>query len=102
MQQLRVVGIYLLVLVVAIYAGIKAYIYFGVKGTVDDAIAMVRPFVQISYGGISSSIEGAVSVDQIEVQTPAEAIPLRIGSLRLEGPELGFLFDVASGFEDGV
>ena len=101
MQQLKLLGVYALILAAVIYAAIKAYIYFGVKGNLDDAIARAQPFAQISYGGISSSLDGSIEVDGIEVKTGQQALPIRIGSLQLQGTSIGFLFDAAKGFGQG-
>lgn len=101
MQQLRTLGVYALILAAAAYAVIKAYIYFSVKGELDDAITRAQPFVQISYSGISSSLEGSIEVDGIEVKSDQQTLPIRIGSLQLQGTSIGFLFDVAKGFGPG-
>ncbi len=101
MQQLRVLGVYGLILVAVIYAAIKAYIYFSVKGELDDAIALARPFAEISYSGISSSLKGSIEVDGIEVRSGQQALPIRIASLQLQGAGIGFLFDIAKGFGQG-
>jgi hypothetical protein len=101
MQQLKVLGVYALILAAVIYTAIKAYIYFGVKGNLDDAIARAQPFAQISYSGISSSLDGSIEVDGIEVKTDQQALPIRIGSLQLQGTGIGFLFDAAKGFGQG-
>ena len=98
MQQLKVLGVYALILAAVIYAAIKAYIYFGVKGKLDDAIARAQPFAQISYSGISSSLDGSIEVDGIEVRSGQQTLPIRIGSLQLQGTGIGFLLDAAKGF----
>jgi hypothetical protein len=100
MQKFRVLVIYALLIVAAVYAGIKAYIYFSIKGELDTVIAHVGPFAEISYRGISSDIRGKLSVEGFEMSLPDQPLPLRIDAMRLEGPGIGFLFDVAAGFED--
>lgn len=100
MQKFRVLVIYSLLVAAAVYGAIKAYIYFSIKGEVDTAIVHASPFAGISYRGISSDIRGKVSVNGIEVNLPNQSLPLRIDALRLEGPGIGFLFDMAAGFKD--
>ena len=101
MQQLRVLFVYALILAAVVYGAIKAYVYFSVKGELDDAVARLQPFAQISYGGISSSLKGSIEVDGIEVKSAQQPVPMRIGSLRLQGDGPGFLFDAAKGFGGG-
>jgi len=99
MQQLKFLIIFPLILLALVYGGIKAYIYFGVKGKLDDAAAQAQPFAEIRYDGISSTLDGSIAVDNIAVKTPEQSIPVRIGTMELRGPGLGFLLDLAGGFE---
>ncbi len=102
METLRDYTLYALIGLLLIYAGLKAYVYFGVKDQMERLDAMVRPFSQVTYDGIASSLlAGSVSVENIEVKQAEKALPLRIRSTTLSGDGIGFLFDLSDGFSSG-
>ena len=78
-----------------LYAGVKGYIYFSVKSKLDDAIAMAGPFVQIEYGGISSGLDGWISVDDIDIFPAGLDDRLHLDSLSVKWPHIGHML---SGF----
>lgn len=102
MRNLKTPGLILLLALVLAYGLLKVYVYFSVKSQADELVARVRPFAELSYSGISSNLlDGRVALEGIEARTSERAFPLRIGSLAVQGPGLGFLMDVASGLEGG-
>jgi hypothetical protein len=98
MDRMRTLGLYLLVVLVAVYAGIKAYVYFSVQGELDALASRLRPFAQFSYDGIASGLQGSVAVEGVEIRSSGLPLPVRIARVSLEGPGPGFLFDAAAGF----
>jgi hypothetical protein len=99
MNRIRTVAIAVLVLAAGLYIAVKAYVYFGVRGELDRLAALAQPFVQLTYGGISSDLAaGRAAVTGIEVRVPGQTLPVRLASLVLEGKGPGFLLDLAGGF----
>lgn len=85
-------------LTVSLYGGLKAYIHVNTKANLDNLRAMARSFVAIHHGGIASSLSGGLEIRDLEIR-PAQGISsIRIGSLTLRGPGLGFLLDLAGGW----
>jgi hypothetical protein len=99
MRQLKTLVWYGLILVGGLYALVKLGVYLRVKDGLDEAVARVQPIAAVTYGGISSSIGGSVSVEGIEVRAGSQAVPLRVGTLLVEGPGAGFLYRVITGFD---
>lgn len=86
------------ILAVALYGGLKTYIYVNTKDGVEKFQAMARPFASIRYGGIGSSLNGGLEIQDVEISPVQSSAPVRIGSLSLRGPGLGFLLDLAGGW----
>ena len=95
----RLVQILVLIVVVAAggYGALKGYVWFKVKGKLDDAVLMAGPYADISYGGISSELRGSVAVDDLRIAPHGAAGELHAASVQLQGPNLGFLLDLAGG-----
>lgn len=47
------------------YGGSKAYIYYQVSDRVDSAIPFISPYMDFQYGGISSTLTGELTIDDI-------------------------------------
>ena len=63
----RFVVMAILVGVVGI-AGAKAYVHHQVTTNLDRAILMVKPFADIQYDGVSSTLSGTLSVERISAR----------------------------------
>ncbi|MCP3663510.1 MAG: hypothetical protein GY696_13635 [Gammaproteobacteria bacterium] len=80
------------------YAGVKGYIYQSVKTNMDSVIVQARPFAEIQYGAIGSSlIEGAINLDSITITPTGKAGDLKIEQFKIQGDGLGFLLDISQG-----
>jgi len=88
----------LLALIVAVcgYFGSKFYLHYRVSSGLDNALVMAAPFAQIQYHGVSSSINGEISVDGITVRMNDFGDPLYIDKLRLITPGYFFLLNMAN------
>ncbi|MDG9924180.1 MULTISPECIES: hypothetical protein [unclassified Pseudomonas] len=59
-----------LLAIVAVAILIKASLWLSVRSIMNDAIAQMSPFMNLSYRGITSSFDGRVGVEGIKVQVP--------------------------------
>ena len=50
------------------YGGSKLMLHHKVESAVDNAVIAVSPFVNIDYGGVSSTMGGELTIDAIEAQ----------------------------------
>ncbi|MEH6358055.1 MAG: hypothetical protein V7745_03640 [Pseudomonadales bacterium] len=78
----------LILLVVAIVVGVKGFIYYKVTTQLDDAIALVSPFVLITYEDVSSSLEGEVNVEGVKIKAYGNSLELAIDDVGVKFPDL--------------
>ncbi len=101
MSKLKIIVPAFALLLAAVYGGFKGYIYYQVSSQLDELIEMAAPFAHISYGGISSTLDGRLTVENIQVipqGVPDEASIDAIG-VRGDGPV--FLLRLLSGLKEG-
>lgn len=78
----------LLVLVAVVIGGIKGFIYYQVTSQLDDAIATLSPFARISYEGVSSDLQGGVSVQGVKVKAYGNDLALDIDEVQVKFPDI--------------
>ena len=87
----------------AFYGGIKGYVYYRVSSELDKMISMASPFVDISYGGISSSLDGSVAVENVRVLPQGVSDSVTVDAIEVRGDGPLFLYQLTSGFKgDGL
>ena len=69
---------------VAVAILIKVSLWLSVRSIMNDAIAQMSPFMSLSYQGITSSFDGRVGVEGIEVQVPMFNDEFRIAHAELK------------------
>jgi len=72
------------------YFGAKFYLHYQVSSGLDNALLMASPFVDIQYGGVSSTMTGKLSVNGITIRMNDFSDPLYIDQLSLITP--GFFY----------
>lgn len=81
----------------AVYGGTKFYLHHKVESELDKGIAMVRPFMSISYREVTSDLlEGSLSVEGISISPTEIPERMRIGQIKVRGDGVGFLLDLAT------
>ncbi|NIP73509.1 MAG: hypothetical protein GWO16_10985, partial [Gammaproteobacteria bacterium] len=65
MFKVKNILIAIILLAGAAYGGLKAYVYFQVKGQVERLSRAASPFAGLSYDGISSSLDGTIVVEGV-------------------------------------
>lgn len=60
-----------LLAILAVAILIKVSLWLSVRSIMNDAVAQMSPFMNLSYQGITSSFDGRVGVEGIKVQIPA-------------------------------
>ncbi len=72
------------------YFGAKFYLHHSVSSSLDDALLMASPYVDIQYTGVSSTMSGELSIDGIKVRMSGFDDPLYIDKLSIITP--GFFY----------
>ncbi len=101
MPKIKNLLLALLLIAGAGYGGLKAYIYYKFKNNIDDVVAMAQPFARIDYGGLGSSLDGTLTVKDITIAPLIFDDEIRVRSLEIQGPGLGFLLSGTKQFKRG-
>lgn len=80
-----------LLAVLALGLLIKVSLWLSVRAVMNDAITQLAPLMDISYGGISSSFDGRVGLNKVEIRIPALQDSVRVASAELKFHGLGEL-----------
>lgn len=99
MARVRNIVIVLLLSAALVYLGLKGYIYYQVKTSLDDAIATAGPMAEITYDGIYSSLTGSVTVRDIVVRAFGDEV--RLGAARVGTPNVLVLLSALSELQRG-
>lgn len=93
-RHIRNILIAALLAILALAAGINGYIHHQFKTNIDGAFASVRPFVQIKYSDLSTSIFSG-KVELKNVRFSAEVLPetLTLGNITLETPGFAYMLN---------
>lgn len=91
----------IVVLAGAAYGGLKAYVYFQVKEQVDALSRTASPFARLSYDGIGSRLDGTVTIEGVRIEPHQLPDELRIDTVELETPGLGFVLSGSDSLQGG-
>jgi hypothetical protein len=80
-----------LLAILAIGLLIKVSLWLSVRAVMDDAIKQLSPIMQISYGSITSSFDGRVGLNNLEIRIPALDDHVQVASAELKFHGLGEL-----------
>ncbi|XGX14659.1 hypothetical protein PSGK_01885 [Pseudomonas solani] len=66
---------------------IKLSLYLSVRSIMNDAIQQLSPIMDISYGGITSSFDGRVGLENLKVRVPAlgDSVQVTHAELKFNG-----------------
>ncbi|UVE19361.1 hypothetical protein NVV93_08300 [Pseudomonas sp. LS44] len=77
--------------VVAIALLIKLSLWLSVRSIMQDAVGRLAPVMDVTYGGITSSFDGRVGLEKVNVRVPALGDSVRIEHAELKFNGLGEL-----------
>lgn len=76
-----------------VYAGVKGYAHYQIKASIDDTLALARPFVDIKYQSLSTNLRGAATLTGISISPNEFPEIFMLDALTLSGPDLDFLIN---------
>ncbi|MDX2505414.1 MAG: hypothetical protein QNL62_13185 [Gammaproteobacteria bacterium] len=85
---MKKIVITLIVLSITIFAAIKGTTWYLTQQFVDNQIVQAKPFVQISYKDIKTSLTGSATVTGIKIYIPAIDDAIYIESIQFLAPDL--------------
>ena len=93
-RHIRNILIATLLALLALAAGINGYVHHQFKTNIDSALNAVRPFAQVNYSDLSTSmLSGKVELKNVRVS--AEVLPetLTLGNITLETPGFTYMLN---------
>lgn len=76
------------------YMGAKLYIANRVSSALDNLLIMASPFANVTYSGVSSTMGGTLSVDDVEVKVNGYRDPVRADKISIVTPGFWYLLDL--------
>jgi len=101
MKKLKYFVLVPLVIAVLAYGGIKAYMYFSLKNKMDQLAQQFSLFGQLEYGGLTTSVKGSLTVEDISIRVHGMDDELRIKAIHYQTPNLMYLVQANKQFEQG-
>lgn len=68
------------------YGGAKGYLYYQVSDHVETAVLVAAPYAVLEYGGISSTLTGELTIDNVRIQVNGYRDDVQIGRLGIKTP----------------
>ena len=76
------------------YMGAKFYVHNRVSSALDNLLIMTSPFANVTYSGVSSTMGGTLSIDDVEVRVNGYRDPIKADKLSLVTPGFWYLLDL--------
>lgn len=101
MSRLKIALIALPIALILIVGGFWAYLWYSTKQQVDQIVAAAKPFADIKYRDISISPAGSIGINRVQIIIEAVNDSIRVGSIRLQAPNLLGLLDIRNELSAG-
>ena len=101
MRSLKPVLIILVLIPVLVIGGIKGYMHYKLKHSVDKLVRQSRMFADLSYGSLSTSLNGKLGVHNISIQIHGLDDVIHIDAVEYTPPNLWFMLKDANKVERG-
>lgn len=76
------------------YGATKYYLHSEVEDAMDTAVLMMSPYADVQYRGVSSTVTGELTIEDIRVQIKGFADELRIDRVGIDTPSFLSLLDL--------
>lgn len=86
----------LILLVGLSYGGVKAYLHYKVSDGMDAAVIGMEPYAKLEYGGISSTLTGELTIDDVKIQVKGFSDNIVIGRLGINTPSFLSLLGISN------
>ncbi|MDH4565370.1 hypothetical protein E8E95_01580 [Pseudomonas sp. BN414] len=87
--------------VLAVGLIIKLSLWWSVRSIMDDAISKLSPMVDITYGGITSSFDGRVGLENLQLRVPVMGDSLHVQQAELKFKSLRELLSFKERLAEG-
>jgi hypothetical protein len=76
------------------FLAVKVHVHLQVRNTMDLLIAQMTPVALVSYGGITSSVDGRIGIQDVTVRPVGLKDEVRIGEVSIKLPSLGYVLQM--------
>ncbi|MCY1500223.1 hypothetical protein D9M68_342620 [compost metagenome] len=87
--------------VLAVGLIIKLSLWWSVRSIMEDAISKLSPVMDITYGGITSSFDGRVGLENLQLRVPAMGDSMQVQQAELKFKSLGELLSFKERLAEG-
>lgn len=101
-RHIRNIIIAALLAVLALTAGINGYVHHQFKTNIDNTLSSIRPFVQVKYSDLSTSIfSGEVELENVRVSADFLPETISLGNITLETPGFAYMLNGPENIKKG-
>jgi len=101
-RHIRNIVIASLLALLALAAGINGYVHHQFKTNIDNTLSSIRPFAQIKYSDLSTSIlSGKVELKNVRVSGNFLPETLTLGNITLETPGFAYMLNGPDKMKNG-
>ena len=101
-RHIRNIIIAAILAVLALAAGTIGYVHHQFKTNIDNTLSSIRPFVQIKYSDLSTSIlSGEVTLKNVRISHEALPETLTLGTILIETPGFAYMLSGPESIKKG-
>jgi len=101
-RHIRNIIIAALLAALALLAGINGYVHHQFKTNIDNTLASIRPFAQIKYSDLSTSLlSGEVALENVRISADFLPETINLGNLTLETPGFAYMLNGPENIKKG-
>ena len=78
------------------YGGAKAYIHYKASDSVDAAVMAISPYAEMQYSGISSTLTGELTVDDVRIRVNGYRDDIVVGRMGIDTPSFLALLNLGN------
>lgn len=101
-RHIRNIIIAALLAILALTAGINGYIHHQFKTNIDNTLSSIRPFAQVKYSDLSTSImSGEVKLKNVRISSEVLPETINLGNITIETPGFAYMLSGPDSIKKG-
>lgn len=101
-RHIRNIIIAALLAILALAAGINGYVHHQFKTNIDNTLISIRPFVQVKYSDLSTSIlSGEVKLQNVRISNEALPETITLGNISIQTPGFAYMLSGPESIKKG-
>lgn len=91
---MKILAITAAAVLLLVYGGAKFYLHHKTERGMEQAVQQLAPIMEVKYGGVSSSMTGELTIDNLSIRINGFRDAIRIKSLGLDTPSMLSFFEI--------